>query len=755
MKNLRKIYRFSLFGALGGLVASLLHQLVLLDLATPLFSANHPLIYDALLGVLIGAPIGFFPILVEVQSRYGLGRALRLGGLGAILGALGGAVAVPVSELLHNQLGGGIQGRATAVGLLGLAVGIAAAISGGSRWWRGPLGGLTGGVLAGVILELLLEHRTTYSDAAILAMILLGLSISLCVALFVNVFTEAWLEGLPPTKVAGHIFHLSRYREPNEAILGSDTKAGMYIWIAGAQPRHAAITLLRSGARIRHIAREGETLVNGNPIAEHILKENDELRVGPARFRYRERNAAREAPSTGPASGKEEGRKVKVHSAVTFKLILIGLALAATDHAWGANTPKVKITAIQMLPAKKVRVYVSLTGSNGEPLPDSLKVRLELKEQGRLVSSQTLSEGWSVDSVLVLDLSGSMRGEKLARAKEAAKLYVADAPDTYRIAVIGFADHASIVCPFTRNKNLLETRIDALSAGGNTALQDAIGSALEMLEGESRKALLVVTDGRENKSVAHAGTAGREYLIDTARKQSVTITAIGLGADVDAKYLQAFEATGGSYLQAPSPTQLAGLFQRTVRAIASEKVIEYESQLNADGLRDALEADLTVEAPGGAQQSVRDQHRIVAPGFIPAVKGNLAPYTLAILLLMAVPGMVSLGHSATGARRFRRIYLRILNDYSPYAGTRDPNGIPLERGRVVVVCPSCERPHDVRSWRNNRCACMLEPRGKGEVCYHRTYPGWLRRFLDFLSHRRTKATGREWLCRCAGDKDGY
>jgi hypothetical protein len=80
------------------------------------------------------------------------------------------------------------------------------------------LGGLIGGVAAGVILEWLVRALDPSPDSAIVALILLGISISLGVALFVHVAAEVWLEGLYGSKVYRRVYHLSRFREPNEAL---------------------------------------------------------------------------------------------------------------------------------------------------------------------------------------------------------------------------------------------------------------------------------------------------------------------------------------------------------------------------------------------------------------------------------------------------------------------------------------------------------------------------------------------------------
>lgn len=291
MRRFSKIYTFAVCGALGGLVGSMLHQFLFLDLLTASLPYTTRLMYLGLLGIFVGAAIGFFPSFAEGLSNYSLRGALRSGLIGGALGGAGGMLALPFAELLHIQLGGGTPGRMIALAFWGLVVGIAEGINGGARRWRGVVGGLTGGAVAGAVLEYLLRSQVTYAASGIVALIIIGLSIALFVSLFVNVLSEAWLEGLPGSKVDGHLFHLSKFHEPSEALLGSDQTGAVFIWIPEAQSRHAAVTLTANGARLRHVADKGETRVDGNPIRERLLRDGDVVEIANARLRYKERRA--------------------------------------------------------------------------------------------------------------------------------------------------------------------------------------------------------------------------------------------------------------------------------------------------------------------------------------------------------------------------------------------------------------------------------------------------------------------------------
>jgi len=289
MKRLQTVYVFCLYGALGGLAASVLHQYFLLDkLASPL-PVKDRFIYLALLGGVVGMAIGFFPSFSEGRANYSLEGATRVGIIGALLGGVGGLVALPLAEAMHQWLGGGLLGRMTALSFLGLCIGIAEGVIGGARPLRGIVGGFVGGIVAGFILEKLLPYSGLRADSGILALMSIGFSISLFIALFVNVLADAWLEGQPGSKVGDHVFHLGKFRRGEKALLGADKNGAIFIWIPDAQGIHAEITIQANGTVLRHIADSDETRVNGVPVHERLLHNGDMIEIAGSQLLYRER----------------------------------------------------------------------------------------------------------------------------------------------------------------------------------------------------------------------------------------------------------------------------------------------------------------------------------------------------------------------------------------------------------------------------------------------------------------------------------
>ena len=162
-----------MLGATGGFAAAVAHQWFIVPQIGGADTWLRQFLLGIALGAIVGAPIGFFQRYFDGISRHSFSVAARIGLMGALVGAAGGLTVFWLSEYLHHAVSGGYVGRAISVGLFGLSIGAAEALSGGSKRWRGLAGGLVGGILAGLLLEFLLRNFQD-PDSAIIALMLLG-----------------------------------------------------------------------------------------------------------------------------------------------------------------------------------------------------------------------------------------------------------------------------------------------------------------------------------------------------------------------------------------------------------------------------------------------------------------------------------------------------------------------------------------------------------------------------------------------------
>lgn len=133
----------------------------------------------------------------------------------------------------------------------------------------------------------------------------------------------------------------------------------------------------------------------------------------------------------------------------------------------------------------------------------------------------------SRDIVLVLDVSGSMSGDKITYTKTAAKRFVEqilDVSEDTRIALVTYGSYANTVVDLTDDKDTLMTSIDSLRVTGNTNMYGGLELAGTILGASTsdKKAIVIMTDGEAN-----TGTYGTARTVVTEEGDSVWLTGYG------------------------------------------------------------------------------------------------------------------------------------------------------------------------------------------------------------------------------------
>jgi Ca-activated chloride channel homolog len=162
---------------------------------------------------------------------------------------------------------------------------------------------------------------------------------------------------------------------------------------------------------------------------------------------------------------------------------------------------------------------------------------------------------------LVVDTSGSMRGEKLDQAQVALGIFLDEIKgDLEKVGMVEFSSNVYNVIYLDElgdNRQVLRSAIANLQAGGDTALIDAVSEAFTRLQSEGDpariNAIVAMTDGRENNSSASLRTLLRR--IESDSKVPVVIFCVAYGEDADLDMLQSIaEPTGGQVLQGDPET---------------------------------------------------------------------------------------------------------------------------------------------------------------------------------------------------------
>lgn len=173
------------------------------------------------------------------------------------------------------------------------------------------------------------------------------------------------------------------------------------------------------------------------------------------------------------------------------------------------------------------------------------------------------------DIALVIDRSGSMIGDKIDAAKEAARAFV-DAIDFVdsRVSVIAFNQAAIVEQPLTANPVNVEVAIDELVAGGGTDIAAALEAARRELVGPRRRpgadsVIVLLTDGGSDEPSALRAA-------ELAKLEGARIFSIGFGDGANIGLLERVASAPGDHYFAPGPADLAGIYLSIAERIAAD-----------------------------------------------------------------------------------------------------------------------------------------------------------------------------------------
>jgi VWFA-related protein len=292
--------------------------------------------------------------------------------------------------------------------------------------------------------------------------------------------------------------------------------------------------------------------------------------------------------------------------------------------------------------------------------------------------------------VIAIDISGSMAGEPLARAKQAATQFVQDLAPTDEAAIVSFNSAITMAVAFTRDKALLTAGIAKLQAGGATALFDAVQFSTFVARSTSspRRAVVLLTDGENDTGEAEAPGATEAGSVDAAAGAGAPVFTVGFGAAPDAEYLREISGvTHGQYRAATTAT-VAGVYADIAALLRAQYVLTLRSAVPADGKPAALRIVATVggapaaatstyargKAPPGALQATP----VVTPAQAPAAV-DAGSSAVPLIVFSALVGLILAAVAVVAYlrwRRQRRILRHQLDVVEPNQRQAAAQGVP-------------------------------------------------------------------------------
>ncbi len=294
-------------------------------------------------------------------------------------------------------------------------------------------------------------------------------------------------------------------------------------------------------------------------------------------------------------------------------------------------------------------------------------VTLSLTMYADDVMASDAGEEQHVDMVIVLDQSGSMRGQKIEYARQAILNVLSGLSTGDRFAIIGYANGVRKYSDLTNvtetNRENFESIIYNLSAGGNTnlgaGLQEGINTLLRTHRNGNVEKVILISDGLANRGIIHPNALGN--IASVAIEKEFAISTVGVGNEFNEQLMTAIADRGaGNYYYLENPQSFAEVF---LQEFQDSKTLA----ARAVEIRIPLPEDVALIEAAGYPITIANNHAIIHPGDL------LSGQTRKLFLTLKVPTHSEKTYELSG------IHLRYMHKGSSYTA------MLLEPFRVACV----------------------------------------------------------------------
>ncbi|HEX5559990.1 MAG TPA: VWA domain-containing protein, partial [Gaiellales bacterium] len=333
-------------------------------------------------------------------------------------------------------------------------------------------------------------------------------------------------------------------------------------------------------------------------------------------------------------------------------LLLVAVAALTVAAPAAASAPSLAVKKVDTSAWPTVRV----TAETPDP---SVTPDLRVTENGQPAAQVHQAAGARSAVALVIDTSGSMKGQKLADAIAAATTFVQGTQSNDSLGVYAFGSKPYIAVALPANSITAAGGLANLATDPHpgTAIYGGVKEAADALGAThaDRKAIVLLTDGSSEHD-----TAGIDDAISSAKAAHAAIYAVGIegSANGQAALQTLARDTGGQFLQATNRQALIDAYGHISAAIGGTFTFTYHSlvpqgtpihlTIGAPGL---ASASATAKAPGKAASASNAGKPLVHMPTSAAGRAGVA-VAAAILVLL---GALMLLSSRPGVAVHKRI----------------------------------------------------------------------------------------------------
>ncbi len=227
------------------------------------------------------------------------------------------------------------------------------------------------------------------------------------------------------------------------------------------------------------------------------------------------------------------------------------------------------LAAPTLLPTTLTAAELKLDADLGQTVlstskPGSVFLRLNLKSLTTAKSERRTP----LNVAIVIDRSGSMQGDRIAAAKEGARVALKRLSSDDTVALISYNHDVEVLspaAPLRASREKLVEAIDGLEASGTTGLYAGVkegGKQIEEFVSDNNvNRVILLSDG-----LANVGPSTPGELAELGRKlasKGISVSTIGLGLEYNEDLMQRLAAASdGNHVFVERPSDLAEIFDR-------------------------------------------------------------------------------------------------------------------------------------------------------------------------------------------------
>ena len=291
------------------------------------------------------------------------------------------------------------------------------------------------------------------------------------------------------------------------------------------------------------------------------------------------------------------------------------IRVEAVDDSGTVVRDSVRLPPFEVLEQTEVgRILVEAGVYDGAGKP-ALKLdpsAFRLREDGELQELDIVSrETFAMNVVLLVDNSQSV-ARRMSEVRNAAERFARSLRKGDTVTVAPFNTRLGSITGPTNDVATIAEAIDAMKAGGGTAILDSVSAAVRLLEGaEGRRIIVLVTDGFDENSKTTL-----EEVVKQTQTARITVYGLAVGGLMgvslsgESTLRELTTRSGGRVFFPWRDTEFVGIARQVADDAHNRYLITYTP---SNQKKDGTWRTITIEVPEGHKVQARAGYRAPAP----------------------------------------------------------------------------------------------------------------------------------------------